>query len=85
MNYLRADGARKHNRRDLEIAKSEVKDGLIISIHDIHVDQVLGIALLNGDEQLFLPNKKYYKIMCKKDKWTYLTRSQLVADLQESY
>ena len=57
VNYLRADGARKHDRRDLEVTKSEVKDGLIIRIHDIHIDQVLGIALLNGDEQLFLQNK----------------------------
>ena len=44
---LRANGAGKHYRRDVKGRETEVKVGLIFSLHDVHVDQVLCIALLD--------------------------------------
>lgn len=44
---LRANGAGKHYRRDFKGRESEVKVGLVFCLHDIHVDQVLSIALLD--------------------------------------
>ena len=44
---LRANGAGKHYRRDLKGRETEVKVDLIFSLHDVHVDQILCIALLD--------------------------------------
>ena len=48
-DYLLSNRTRKHNWRDLKVTNRELKDWRIRNVHDIKIDQVLQVALLNGD------------------------------------
>ena len=49
MYYLRANGTREHYWRDIELREAEVVAFRSFLLHDIHVNQVLRIALLDGN------------------------------------
>ena len=49
MYYLRANGTREHYWRDIELREAEVVAFRSFLLHDIHVNQVLCIALLDGN------------------------------------
>ena len=48
-DYLLSNRTRKHNWRDLKVTNRELKDWRIRNVHDIKIDQVLQVALLDGD------------------------------------
>ena len=45
-----SNGTRKHQRCNLEVREAEVKYLLVIDHHDLLVDQVARISLLNGNQ-----------------------------------
>ena len=45
---LLSNCTRKHNWRDLKVTDRELKDWRIRNVHDIKIDQVLQVALLDG-------------------------------------
>ena len=47
-DYLLSNRTRKHNWRDLKVTNRELKDWRIRNVHDIKIDQVLQVALLDG-------------------------------------
>ena len=48
-DYLLSNRTRKHNWRDLKVTNRELKDWRIRNVHDIKIDQVLQVTLLDGD------------------------------------
>lgn len=48
-DYLLSNRTRKHNWRDFKVTYRELKDWRIRNVHDIKIDQVLQVALLDGD------------------------------------
>ena len=52
--HLHSDGAREHDRRYVEVAKSEVIMDRIACLHDVQVEQELSITLADGRQKLFL-------------------------------
>lgn len=53
-SYLLSYGTGEHDRSHLKITYCELVKRRVICVHEILIDQVLKIALLYGNEQLFL-------------------------------
>ena len=49
MVYLLSDGAGEHEGRDFELREFEVESLFVVLPHDIHVNKVLHIILVQGD------------------------------------
>ena len=56
--YLLSDGACQHERRNFKLRKPEVEGVCVLLAHDVHVDQVLHVVLVEGHQKLFLRNIK---------------------------
>ena len=52
--HLLADSARQHERRDVVVREDEAVGALFVVLKYVHVDEVLHVALLDGDKKLFL-------------------------------
>ena len=47
--YLLSNCTRKHNWCDLKVTDRKVKEWRICIVHDVKIDQVLQVALLDGE------------------------------------
>jgi len=96
--HLLSKGAPKHEWRDFEVWKVEIEDLGILLIHDILVNQVLHVSLLNSYQQLFLQQRQKGRWMSKQKhertnkryqrrmyELTYLASRQLRADFEKRY
>ena len=54
MSYLLSDGTGEHDWSHLKITNCELVIRRVLYVHEILIDQVLEIALLYDNEQLFL-------------------------------
>lgn len=67
--HLLSKGAPKHEWRNFEVWKVEIEDLGILLIHDILVNQVLHVSLLNSYQQLFLQQRQKGRWMSKQKTW----------------
>ena len=49
LHHLLSNRTCKHNWRYLKVTDREIKDWRIRIVHDVKIDQVLQVALLDGD------------------------------------
>jgi len=54
--HLLSERTCQHKGRDLKIGEGEVVRRSVILLHYVHIEQILDVLLLDGDEHLFLGN-----------------------------
>ena len=65
---LLSDSASEHERRNIELGKSEVEGFSVLLSHDIHINKILHVVLVQCNQQLFLQSIKNVSKLLKLDR-----------------